>query len=275
MRKDILRIVHGPRSIVHSYGIIRRISMLLDKIKGQDEVILYLLRLIKKGAIPHLIFYGKKGIGKRETAIALGGAINCHSFGCEKCPSCKNLIHPDIKKIEDENGYIKIDTIREIIKEASFTPTYKRRVYIIDNAHFLTQEASNCILKTLEETQALFIFITNSLLTILPTIRSRCFVVRFKPIPFNAFKEEEEKELLSWISDIETSKETLLINRFFEMDKRMSSALDLLLFSLKNEGLYSMIDRVLKAKEELKAQGNRRLALEKMVLGLKNEKRDS
>lgn len=276
-------------------------SMLLDSIVGHKETISYLIRLIKQENIPPLIFYGKSGIGKRKTAIALGGAINCQNQGCEMCLSCKTLkTHPDIKQIKDDNGYIKIDTIREIINEASLRPTYKKRVYIIDNAHFLTEEASNCLLKTLEEaSSALFILITNSISSILPTIRSRCFIVRFKPLSFSEFKrlgiedemlieassgsmerildygkkdiEKAKEELLLWISDLKTLPGGLLINRFLEMDKRFPFILELLIVLLKKKGLYSMIDNVLKAKEALKAHVNRRFALEKMVLGFKND----
>lgn len=276
--------------------------MLLDKIVGQEEAISYLKRLLKREGIPSLIFYGKSGIGKGKTAIALAGTLNCNNGGCGECPSCKNLslnIHPDIKEIKDDNGYIKIDTIRELIQEGSLSPTYKKRVYIINNAHFLTQEAANCLLKTLEEPgNALFILITNSLESLFPTIRSRCFTLRFNPLSLFNFKtlgfedemlislscgsmerileyskkniEEEKESLLLWISELKTHPSFVLINRFLEVDKRFPLSLELLLVLLKREGFYSIIDEVLKAKEALKANVNRRLALEKMVLGLVN-----
>jgi len=271
--------------------------MLLDKIIGQDEAISHLKRLIKREYIPPLIFYGKEGIGKRETAIALAGTINCDNGGCGLCISCRSLQrHPDIMEIKDDNGYIKIDTIREIIKETGLKPRYKKRVYIIDNAHFLTQEASSSLLKTLEEASALFILITNLINSLLPTIRSRCFLVRFKPLSSEAFsllgiKDEElidmaggsikralnyrnikgEKEaILLWISSLKTQPGFLMIDRFLKIDERLPFSLELLLYCLLKNSFYSMIDEVLKAKELLKANVNRRLVLEKMVLGMIN-----
>lgn len=256
--------------------------MLLDKILGQDDVISYLTRLMKQDRIPPLIFYGKRATGKKKTAIALAGSINCPNQGCEICPSCKMLslnIHPDIKVIEPDNDSIKIDSIRELINEASLSPTYKKRVYIIDNAHLLTQEASNCLLKTLEETSCLFILITNAIFNILSTIRSRCFIIRFKPLSFSTFKAleiedemlKEKDDLLLWIYNLKTEKPSVLINRFQQIEERIPFALELLLALLKEKGLYAMIDKVLNAKEALKAHVNRRLALENMVLQLKND----
>lgn len=276
--------------------------MLLDKIVGQDEAISYLKRLLRREDIPPLIFYGKNGIGKRKAALAFAGSLNCNDYGCDECPSCKHLslnIHPDIKEIKDDNGYIKIDTIRELVSEGSFRETYKKRVYIVDNAHFLTQEASNCFLKTLEERNSLFILITNSLEGLLPTIRSRCFVLRFKPLSPSDFKtlgftdkmlisisdgsmerilkyekkniKENIEDIFLWIDELKTSPPFLLINRFLEMDEAFPESLSLLLVLLKKKGFYPLIDEVLKTKEELKANVNKRLALEKMVLGLQTQ----
>ncbi len=248
--------------------------MLLDEIEGQDEAVLYLKKLIKRESIPPLIFYGKKGIGKKSTALALAAAINCDKGGCRVCISCKNLQrHPDIREVKDDNGYIKIETIRELIKESTLSSTHKKRVYIIDNAHFLTQEASASLLKTLESSSNVFILITNSITNLLPTIRSRCFIIRFKVDALRGNKEMEEK-LLLWLFELKTKPIFLMINRFIEMDEQFPETLDFLLFLLKKKGFYFMINEVLKTKEHIIKNVNRRLALEKMVLGIKEGFRD-
>ncbi|MEW6104019.1 MAG: hypothetical protein AB1630_09475 [bacterium] len=272
--------------------------MLLDKIIGQNEAISSLKSLLKRRDIPSLIFYGKRGIGKKMAAIAFAGAINCDNGGCGSCNSCLSLKkHPDIREITDDNGYIKIDTIRDIIKEASLKPSYKKRVYVIDNAHFLTPEASSCLLKTLEEGCQLFILITSSINSLLPTIRSRCFKIRFKPLSLNSFKslgiedeilaemsggsmeralnyskiEKEKKAISLWVSSFKTKPKFLLIEELVKMDERFPATLDLLLFLFKKNGFYFMMDEVLRAKESLKANVNKRLALEKMVLKITND----
>ncbi|MEW6680663.1 MAG: AAA family ATPase [bacterium] len=272
----------------------------MDKIIGQTEAISSLKNLLRRRDIPPLIFYGKSGIGKRMAAIAFAGAINCDDNGCVFCSSCNSLKnHPDIREIKDEQGYIKIDPIREIIKEANLKPTYKKRVYIIDNAHLLTPAASSCLLKTLEEATPLFILITSSINSLLPTIRSRCFKIRFKPLSLNSFKSlgiedemlvemsggsmekilnyskininEEKKALSLWVSSLKTKSPFLLIEELVKMYERFPHTLELLLFIFKKNGFYFMIDKVLEAKEALKANVHRRLALEKMVFGITND----
>ena len=168
--------------------------MRFDSIIGQERPIRFLTQMLKKKNIPHaMLFTGIDGIGKRTTAIALGMALNCTNpvgvSACEECPSCQKVIsgaHPDIITIRPEGAFIKIDQVRELSRQLSFAPLEgKQRVVIINDAQSMNLEASNAILKVLEEPpKGTFIILTaNQTTDLLPTIVSRCQQVAFKPVP--------------------------------------------------------------------------------------------
>ncbi len=151
------------------------------------------------------LFIGPPGIGKRTFAQKLAQSLLCeHSSdqeldACRNCPACQQVeasTHPDliwVAKPEDKS-FIPIELfigdrehrMREgLCHEISLKPYHHgRRVAIIDDADYLNQEGANCLLKTLEEPppQSLIILISTSEQRQLPTIRSRCQVVRFQPL---------------------------------------------------------------------------------------------
>lgn len=281
--------------------------MFWKEVRGQERAILEIKSLIKKEAIPALIFYGPEGVGKGKAALLLAKAINCSDYGCNNCSSCKQMekgMHPDFYILESNNGSIKIDTIRQMIKSAYLKPFYKRKVYIIDDASFLTAEASSCLLKTLEEppSYCVFILITSSISAIFSTIRSRSLAIRFR-----RQTEEIQREILlevgvdrENIDDIirfsggslsrameyrrlNLSKEKDRIARWLNKSDALSLAeemlscektfpqlLDFLLFYLEgNLPLHlEKIEAILKAKEELLLNANRRLVFENMCFKL-------
>ncbi len=108
---------------------------------------------------------------------------------CGACAACTRIargVHPDVLVIEPgENGSIKIEQIREMVDRAAYRPFEgKRRVVIIDEADALVVAAQNGLLKTLEEppSASIFILITSRPDVLLPTVRSRCPVLRFRPL---------------------------------------------------------------------------------------------
>ncbi|MCK4463561.1 MAG: DNA polymerase III subunit delta' [Candidatus Omnitrophica bacterium] len=149
--------------------------MAFTDIIGHNEQISFLESIIETNRIfSSYLFLGPEAIGKKMVALDFAKALNCD--------------FPDLHLIKPsgKGNTIKIEDIREIKRDASLKPykgTYK--VFIIDDAETMTQESQNALLKTLEETpsQTVFILITRSAHRILPTIISRCHIIKFKTIP--------------------------------------------------------------------------------------------
>lgn len=155
-------------------------------------------KVVKSGNIPHaFLFAGPKGTGKTSAARILAKIVNCEKRRsnsikpCNKCEQCKSIENgSNIDVIElDAASHRGIDDIRSLRQAARLAPSKaEKKVYIIDEAHMLTTEASNALLKTLEEPPAhvMFILATTNPEKLLPTIRSRATTVNFK----NATKKE-------------------------------------------------------------------------------------
>lgn len=165
-----------------------------EEIHGHNRPIRILQGTIRKKRVPAaLLFSGDSGIGKRSTALIYIQALNCLSpvngDACGACPSChkiRNGNHPDLLVIEPDGSEIKIETIRAIEGFLSMKPYEGRtKAVLIDTADAMNINASNAFLKTLEEPPAdsVIILISASPDSLPDTIRSRCFQVRFAPLP--------------------------------------------------------------------------------------------
>ncbi len=138
-----------------------------------------------------LLFLGSEGIGKFLVAEQLAQLLLCenptHEAADDTCPSCillKQKQHPDLQVIEND-GIIKIESIRQLLEQARFAPYLnKAKVIIIRDAHNMNVAASNALLKLLEEppSQYYFILTSHSVGKILATIRSRCQKYYFQPL---------------------------------------------------------------------------------------------
>lgn len=144
---------------------------------------------------PHaLLFVGQKGMGKTSTARIFAKAINCErnkfagkggSFEpCNECDSCRMITNGNAIDVIEQDAASQrgIDEIKSLIKETSFSPMMSRyRVFIIDEAHQITNDAFNALLKTLEEPpeHAIFILATTEEDKLPKTIISRCTRVNF------------------------------------------------------------------------------------------------
>ncbi len=138
------------------------------------------------------LFLGPAGVGRRLTAVAWAAVLNCeqpgdlYPYACGQCRPCRLIgqqQHPDLIQIAAEpNKDLKIEQIREAVREAHFKPyEAKKKVFLFDNADHMTDGAANALLKTLEEPSStlVLILIAESEGRLLPTIRSRCQMVRF------------------------------------------------------------------------------------------------
>lgn len=137
----------------------------LADLVGQEAITQSLLAQLSSGKISHgYLFYGPRGTGKTSAARILAKAVNCQKKPepCNKCQSCTSIIngsHLDLIELDaaSNRGIEEIRDLREKIKLSPVSGRFK--VYIIDEAHMLTPEAFNALLKTLEEPPAHAIFI--------------------------------------------------------------------------------------------------------------------
>lgn len=160
-----------------------------------SEVKIKLEKILQKNILPHaFLFIGKKGTGKTSTARILAKAVNCQnnkfakkneSFEpCNQCATCLSIdksSFPDVFEIDAASNR-GIEEIKNIIFQTNFLPISGRfRIFIIDEAHMITNEGFNTLLKTLEEPPktAIFILATTNPEKIPQTIASRCFQVNF------------------------------------------------------------------------------------------------
>ena len=192
--------------------------MSFKNIVGQERAIKILTKSIKKNKISSsYIFVGSEGTGKKLTAIEFTKTVNCLNLNknleaCNNCHSCNEINKqycPDLKIVETTKGLIKIEQIREIRKEIELKPfKSKKKVYIIDKAEKMTLEASNCLLKTIEEPPyyAIIILICSKIDPILPTIVSRCQIVNFGLVTSLKIKEI----LLNKIDNLEKDKAEII-----------------------------------------------------------------
>ena len=163
------------------------------------------------------IFHGPGGVGKKLVAITFAKALNCQAPGpdrpCGTCVSCKKIDssnHPDVSVLQPqkEGSSIGIDSIRALIRDASLKPyEARKKVYIIDGANSMTEEASNALLKTFEEppSDSVIILVADSLNMLLPTIVSRAQVLKFFALGIG-----EVKEILTKQYDIDGTRAHIL-----------------------------------------------------------------
>lgn len=165
---------------------------MLDDVKAQDEAVIFLRRLVEDRFTDPLLLVGEEGTGRRFSAIQAIKEIFCQLDRQPKCPcgGCLQLdkgCHPDLLFLAPPSDkWIGVDTIREMIELAWEAPTLaSRRFVMIDGADRMTPEASNALLKTLEEPPPLarFILIAESYQRVIPTIRSRCGKISYRPLP--------------------------------------------------------------------------------------------
>lgn len=176
--------------------------MYFENIIEQDFAKKYLTNSIKKNKLNNAyMFEGMDGIGKKKFADELSKLLLDY----------ENLENsPDYVLIKPDGNSIKIAQIRNLQSDIVIRPHKDYKIYIINNAEKMTVEAQNALLKTLEEppNYAIIILVTNNKESLLETIKSRCDIIKFSPIPIEDLKrylintgiEEERAQLLAIFS---------------------------------------------------------------------------
>lgn len=208
---------------------------MLDQLVGNERVKQLLRRTLEAGRIPGaMLFAGEEGVGKKLFALEMARAFNCRSpkgvEGCGECPAClrigrinypqssdpddwKPMIrtdHPDVAMVVAPKRLLLVDQMRQTEREANFRPFEgKARFFLIEDADKLNDPSANALLKILEEPPPTshIILLTSRPAMILPTIRSRCQMIRFAPLKV----AEIEKHLVE--NKLATAKEARTLAR--------------------------------------------------------------
>jgi DNA polymerase III delta' subunit len=178
-------------------------TMAFKDVIGNSGVKKILHRLLRQKKLPNsLLFTGPEGIGKVETALVMAKALNCLKKSvdsCEECTHCRAINNgnfPDVMVVSPAKDVLKIDQMRLLKDTAYLKPmSGHKRVFIVREAEKMNEEASNSLLKILEEPPPFshIILVTPNPYRIIPTIKSRCQVFPFSPIP----REEIQKVLVT------------------------------------------------------------------------------
>src|ERR1051325_2083668 len=183
---------------------------MFDELTGNERVKAALKRMLVSDRLPGaLLFTGEEGIGKKRFALEVARALNCRTpkghEACGVCSSCTRIVklnypqrddadewtqiiwtdHPDVGLVVAPKRVLRVEQMRQIEKEANFRPFEgKARVFLIDEADKLNDNSANALLKVLEEPPktSRLILITARPAMLLPTILSRCQMIRFSPL---------------------------------------------------------------------------------------------
>ncbi len=316
--------------------------MSFSKIVGQERVIEVLRQILKNKRLPQvLLFYGPSGVGKRTVALELAKVLNCQTRitvpspfplprgerikvrvgidtdvidACDNCLSCQKIdkgIHPDVRIVLPEKDTLGIEQIRELNRVTQWKPFEgKWKVYILEKAEKLTQEAANSFLKTLEEPppNVLLILLSENKDVLLPTIVSRSWSIPFSSLSEKAIEEilkQKGKKCFSGLSRnfagrlqeaifgeeniIEVYKpveefwanlsnytylQILKLSEDYAQTKEgIDKFLTLLLLSARAKGYWQAVEFVQQAKNYLQRNLNRHLVLDCLFLKLRSPHR--
>src|ERR1051326_3277916 len=198
---------------------------MFDELIGNSPVKAVLKRMLVSDRLPGaMLFTGAEGIGKKLFALEVARALNCRTpkdgEACGLCSSCVRIgklnypqrddadewaqiiwtDHPDVGLVVAPKRVLRVEQMRQIEKEANFRPFEgKARVFLIDEADKLNDASANALLKVLEEPPQTshLILITARPAMLLPTILSRCQMIRFAPLTPNEIEQHLVKNKLA------------------------------------------------------------------------------
>ena len=260
------------------------------RIAGHDEAVTLLSRSLEKEKLSHAyLFVGPPRVGKATLATLLAQGVNClEETGEQPCGECSQCLriaagqHPDVQVVDLASAQsptrreIGIDQVREVQRAAALKPFEgRRRVFIFPDAPSLSPEASNALLKLLEEPpdSVLLLLLTTQADAILPTIRSRCQQVELGRLPIETIAEQltgsrgvaqDEAESLARLSGgsigwaMEAASHPEVLQEYMEELERVAALLD---EGLDGRFAWAEETATLYARDRERAQGRLRTAL--------------
>ncbi|GHF75363.1 DNA polymerase-3 subunit gamma/tau [Amycolatopsis bartoniae] len=219
------------------------------EVVGQEHVTEPLRTALAAGRINHAyLFSGPRGCGKTSSARIMARSLNCVEGPtpdpCGKCDSCRALAPEGSGSIDvtelDAASHGGVDDARELRDRAFYAPAESRyRVFIIDEAHMVTTQGFNALLKIVEEPpeHLIFIFATTEPDKVLPTIRSRTHHYPFRLIPPSAMRELLERNVAAEGMHVEPAVYPLVIRAGGGSARDTQSVLDQLLAGAGPEGV--------------------------------------
>jgi len=181
---------------------------------GHEQIIGHMQNAIRQKKISHAyLLCGDAGSGKRLVAEAFAKAVLCEEGGieaCGKCKSCKQAEsgnHPDIRIVVREKTTLGVKEIREqVTADVQIKPySSEYKIYLIDEAEKMTEEAQNALLKTIEEPPeyAVFLLMVTRQELLLSTVLSRCVLLPFYPVATGKVKQflMEKKGIPDYLAD--------------------------------------------------------------------------
>ena len=180
------------------------------RVRGQDHLTRFLGQALARGQVAHAyLLVGLPQVGKETLALDLAQALNCtgEEPPCDQCSQCRRIQegkHADVETLRLESSAegrpsveIGIDRVLNVQHSAALPPYEGRcRVYIVDGAELLSLEASNALLKSLEEPVpgVVFLLLTADEEAVLPTVRSRCQRLELRPMPLDVVAQVLQEE---------------------------------------------------------------------------------
>ncbi len=238
---------------------------MFENILGNEKNKEILEKAIKLNKTSHsYIFWGIEGIGKKIMAKEFAKRILCleqrEKCDCKSCIEIASNNNPDFQLIQPNDGKVKIEQIREMQRKIAEKPIIStKKVYIVDDADTMTQEAQNCLLKTLEEPPEYItiILICTNEDNLLSTIKSRCTRMHFEPIHTEEIKEFIRNNYPSeQISDniIDLSQGSIGKAIKLNENKNIYENIEKILINMQSKDLIEIIqmsEEIYKAKEEI------------------------